>query len=527
MSDTNTNDTGLALEMSGIVKIFSGVKVLDGVDFSVRKGEVHALMGENGAGKSTLMKILAGIYDKNGGSIRVRGRDVDIRQPTDSIGLGIAFVHQHPNLVPMFDVARNIFLGREPTKNGGIDFKTLYAETERILANLGINLSPRRLVRDLSVAGRQELSITAALSLSPGIIVFDEPTASLSFREVDRLFTTIERLTSQGVTVVYISHRMDEILRVSNRITVLRNGKTIGTLEAESATVDAIVSMMIGRELSYEGKEQRTLSNDPLLRIESLTTERLPDPVSLTVNKGEVVGLFGLVGAGRTELARAVFGADTTVSGVVEANGKRMTSMSPGKAVKAGMAFVPEDRHRQGLIMDMSIRENASIANLKKLTRLFVKRRAEWDETLDLARALSIKARSLNTPVSLLSGGNQQKVVLAKWLARKPNIFILDEPTAGIDVHAKGEIYNLVNKLAHDGAGVLFISSEPEEMFRVADRILVMYRKKIVGEFAAGAADMQTLMTLAMGGDRNSESPLSTRRMSVGAGAALGREFDA
>ena len=520
-NDTLAHDAD-ALDMRGIVKIFSGVKVLDGVDFSVRSGEVHALMGENGAGKSTLMKILAGIYDRNAGSIRVQGREVDIRQPTDSIGLGIAFVHQHPNLVPMFDVARNIFLGREPTRNGAIDFSRLYADTEAILADLDINLSPRRLVRDLSVAGRQELAIAAALSLSPNIIVFDEPTAALSFREVDRLFQTIEKLTARGVTVVYISHRMDEILRVSDRITVLRNGKTIGTREAGTATVDEIVSMMIGHDLSYAGKEARQLSEEPVLKIDSLATHRLPEPVSLTVNRGEVVGLFGLVGAGRTELARAAFGADPTVSGAVEVNGSRLTRITPGRAMHSGMAFVPEDRHRQGLVMELSIRENASIASLKRLTRhFFVDRRAEWNETLALADALSVKARSINTPVSLLSGGNQQKVVIAKWLARTPNIFILDEPTAGIDVHAKGEIYNLVNRLAHDGAGVLFISSEPEEIFRVADRILVMYRKKIVGEFAARDADMPTLMAMAMGGDRNAESPLSTRRMSVG------RAFDA
>ncbi len=513
MSEGDTHDPSeAALHMEGIVKIFSGVKVLDGVDFSVRSGEVHALMGENGAGKSTLMKILAGIYDKNAGRILVEGREVAIRQPTDSMELGIAFVHQHPNLVPMFDVARNIFLGREPTRAGGIDFARLYDDTERVLANLDINLSPKRLVRDLSVAGRQELSIAAALSLSPRIIVLDEPTAALSFKEVDRLFQTVDRLTGQGVTVVYISHRMDEILRVSNRITVLRNGKSIGTREAKSVTVDEIVSMMIGHEMSYAGKSPRELKAEPILKIDNLTTSLLPEPVSLSVNRGEVVGLFGLVGAGRTELARAAFGADPTLSGTVEANGKRLPSVTPGRAIRAGMAFVPEDRHREGLVMELSIRENASLANLKKLARLFVNRKKEWNETLALGQALSIKARSVNTPVSLLSGGNQQKVVIAKWLARSPNIFILDEPTAGIDVHAKGEIYNLVNQLAADGSAVLFISSEPEEIFRVADRILVMYRKRIVGEFNASEADMQTLMTMAMGGDRSAESPLSTRR---------------
>jgi ABC-type sugar transport system ATPase subunit len=486
--------------MEGIVKGFGGIVVLDRVDFSVRRGEVHALMGENGAGKSTLMKILAGIYHKDDGRIFVEGREINIKSPNDPIRAGIAFVHQHPNLVPMFDVAHNIFLGQEPLRGRRVDHKKIYAEAGKILAAIGTAISPHALARDLTVAERQELSIARALSFAPRVIAFDEPTAPLSFKEVERLFEVISRLTKNNVTVIYISHRMDEIFRISERITVLRNGKSITTLTTKETTPDEVIHAMLGSDIAFNPKSVYDETGETVLKVEGIVTKNLPQTIDFSLRRGEVLGLFGLVGAGRTEVVRALFGVDRINAGALEVNDRRFGAVSPSLMMRNGVALVPEDRHALGLVMDMTIKENISLANMNSFKLgPFINHARERAAVRGLSHQLSIKSRGINTPVSSLSGGNQQKVVLAKWLHRRPSVLILDEPTVGVDVGAKGEIYNLVNSLAKSGVSVIFISSEPEEIFRVADRILVMYRRRIVGEFQAGATDIKKLMAIATG----------------------------
>ena len=487
--------------MNDIVKSFSGVRVLDGVSLAVNKGEVHALVGENGAGKSTLMKILAGIYQKDSGAISIAGETVTIQNPGDSRNLGIAFVHQHPNLVPLFDVGRNIFLGREPLNYfGQINWNLLYEQTEQLLANLDVDFSAKRLVRDLTVAQRQEVEIIKALSINPQFIVFDEPTAPLTFKEVDRLFEIIRSLKQQGVTSIYISHRLDEIFTICDRITVLRNGKTIGTKEVAQCKVDEIVQMMIGSELNIHSVMQSHKTGTPLLTIKDLQTDQLNAPINLTLHKGEVLGLFGLVGAGRTEFARAVFGVDRANQGTIICGDCEINPITPQNVIKAGVGFVPEDRQRQGLILDLPIENNMTLASLKRFTfGGFIKHQLKNNAVLSLVKELSVKIHSIFDPVSSLSGGNQQKVVLAKWLCRGSQVYLLDEPTVGVDVGAKGEIYKLIGELARKGAAVIFITSEPEEVLRVSDRIMVMYRKKIVSEFQTGEATIEKLYATAMG----------------------------
>ncbi len=488
------------LHMKGIVKSFSGVVVLDHVDFSVRRGEVHALMGENGAGKSTLMKILAGIYTKDAGEIAMDGREIAIKSPNDPTRAGIAFVHQHPSLVPMFDVARNIFLGREPLVGGAIDWKKMHSETESLLAGIGASIPVRRQAADLTVAERQMISIARALSLSPRVIAFDEPTAPLSFKEVDRLFECIASLTARQVTVIYISHRMDEIFNISERITVLRNGKTVDSVATADTAPSDIIRAMLGADVSFTPKTLHGEKAETVLETSGLTTEQLPEPLSLSLRKGEVLGLFGLVGAGRTEVARALFGVDRPLGGGIRMNGGDIPAPTPAAMMEQGCALVPEDRHSQGLVMDMTIKDNIGLANMSRFSLgPFIRKAVERSSVLGLAKRLAVKARSIDAPASQLSGGNQQKVVLAKWLCREPKVLILDEPTVGIDVGTKSEIYRLVNDLAASGLGVIFISSEPEEIFRVADRILVMYRRKVVAEFQAGDTDINELMAHATG----------------------------
>lgn len=494
-------DKELGLNMEGIVKRFSGVKVLDGVCLSVRKGEVHALVGENGAGKSTLMKILAGIYGKDEGTISIDGETVSIHNPGDSRNLGIAFVHQHPNLVSLFDVGRNIFLGREPLNAlGQIDWNRLYDQTEKLLKNLDVNFSAKKLVQDLTVAQRQEVEIIKALSLNPQYIVFDEPTAPLTFREVDRLYEIIRSLKQKGVTSIYISHRLDEIFTIADRITVLRNGRTIRTKEVAQCKVDEIVQMMIGTELNIHSVSESHKTDEPILTITDLQTSELNSPVNLTIHKGEVVGLFGLVGAGRTEFAHAVFGVDQAIKGKIFYDKSEISPITPRNVIKAGIGFVPEDRQRQGLILEMPIENNMTLASLKRFTiGGFIKHKFKNKTVQGLVQELAIKIHSIFDPVNSLSGGNQQKVVLAKWLCRGSQVFLLDEPTVGVDVGAKGEIYKLIAELTRKGSAVIFITSEPEEILRVSDRILVMYRKKIVSEFDAKEATVEKLYSTAMG----------------------------
>lgn len=496
-------NNNIALRMEGIVKNFGGILALDHAGISVQRGEIHALVGENGAGKSTLMKILAGIYRKNDGKIYVNEKEVSIQNPSDSVSLGIAFVHQYPNLVPMFDVARNIFLGKEPINRGKvIDWKELYSKTEVLLSNLQADISPKEYVKDLTIAEKQEVSIVRALSMEPQLIVFDEPTAPLTFKEVNRLFEIIYSLKRKNVTIIYISHRLDEIFQISDRITVLRNGKTIGTVKTRESNTDEVVQMMIGSDLELKVKKRKREKLEPAIEVKGLKTSQLNDPIDLALYKGEILGLFGLVGAGRTELARAIFGVDKSTEGSIWINGKEWKKFSPEKIINNGLAYVPEDRQSQGLIMDMAVKDNVTLANLNAFRKgPFIDHLTERKVVGDLIKKLSIKVGSMSNLVNSLSGGNQQKVVLAKWLCRNPQFFIFDEPTVGIDVGTKGEIYNLVNELAYNGASILFISSEPEEILRVADRILVMYRKRIAAKFSVEEASVKKLMSVAMGAE--------------------------
>jgi ribose transport system ATP-binding protein len=490
--------------MRGIRKVFPGVVALDGVDLQLYGGEVHILLGENGAGKSTLMKILSGAYRKDAGEIVMRGQPVHIQSPADAIALGVRVIYQELNLVPHVSVAENIFLGAAPTRGfGWIDWRRLYAQTSELLQSLGLALPPDRLLSRLSLAERQMVEIAKALRDEASVLVMDEPTSALTAREVDQLFGLIARLTDRGVAIVYINitHRLDEVYRIGQRVSVLRDGRHVATQELAGTTVDQLVRLMANRDIGehYPRKRRVPVSTQPLLRAEGISRKGVLDNITFALHAGEVLGIAGLMGAGRTELARILAGADHADAGRVLIEGKPVALKSPRDAIRARIGLLPEDRKAQGLVPGATAVRNIALPHGSRLARWgLLTNRAESALAEPVLRDLRVKTTATQW-VRLLSGGNQQKVVLGKWLAGDARIFIFDEPTRGVDVGAKVEIYNLMNRLTEDGAGIIMISSELPEVLGMSDRILVMHRGRIAAEFASADASQERVLSAALG----------------------------
>jgi ribose transport system ATP-binding protein len=467
------------LRMSDVRKAFSGVEVLKGVDFDLRAGETHALLGGNGAGKSTLMKILTGVYRLDSGTISVGGRQVDLRTPRDARDAGIAMIFQEFSLVPTLTVAQNIFLRREPrTRARTLDDRLMVARAREVLADMGVDIDPRRRLSGLGAASWQLVEIAKALSKDARILVMDEPTASLAQAEVESLFEIIDRLKARGIAIVYITHRLEEVIAIADRVTVLRDGERVGTQPTSELDMDSLIELIVGHAVERSLGEQRPApprSGVPLLSLRGVSAGDRVRGVDLDLYEGEVLGIAGLMGSGRSELARALFGIDRITSGTVRMRGEEIRIRRPRHAVDHGIVLVPEDRRREGLVLSHSVRDNLTLTLLRRLSRGGVLDGGRLDEAarIEVAR-LDIKLRSLRAPVRRLSGGNQQKVVLSKWLATDPDVLILDEPTVGVDIATRTEIVELTRKLAAEGKGVIAISSELAELLALADRLIVL-----------------------------------------------------
>lgn len=488
------------LSMNHITKAFPGVLALNDVSFSCYEGEVHALIGENGAGKSTLMKILSGAYQPNEGEILFQGRVMKHESPIKARQAGIATIYQEFNLIPYLNIFENIFLGREMLKRGFLNRIAMRKKASDIMRSLGVDIDTNTHVHRLSVAEQQMVEIAKAVSLDAKLIIMDEPTAALSEHEVGFLFGTIRKMKEQGRAIIYISHRLEEIFEVADRVTVLKDGGYVATKPIAEVKKDLLVRMMVGRELNEFYPVKKGGRGDRILEVRNLKRGGVLHDISFDVYKGEILGIAGLVGAGRTELVRVIFGADHAEGGTVLINGKQVSIKKPLDAINHGIGFVTEDRKNQGLILKLTVRKNLTLALLRRLTKLsFIRLRREREIVHDLIAKLRIKAPSMDTNVGTLSGGNQQKVVLAKWLAMDCKIIILDEPTRGIDVGAKVEIYNLMRKLADEGTAIVMISSELPEVLGVSDRILVMHAGKITGELPIGDATEEKIMWYATG----------------------------
>ena len=503
-------EAGPVLALEHAAKSFGAVQALVDGSIELYGGEAHALVGENGAGKSTLVKILAGVYQPDAGTLLVNSEEITLHNPAMAIAAGIAVIYQEPALFPDLTVAENMFIGRQPLTSGRrIDRRAMRAEAAAIFGRLGVQLDPARIARGLSIADQQVVEIGKAISLDARIIVMDEPTAALSAAEVDRLFDVVRALRAAGAAVLFISHRIEEIFAICQRVTVMRDGRQVLTRPLEGLVAGDLVRAMVGRDLSQQPAEAPARPGEPLLNVERLTREGVFTDVSFTVRAGEIVALAGLVGSGRSEVARAVFGIDRYDAGTVTLLGRALKRGSPTTAMAAGLGFVPEDRRQQGLVMEMSVQQNVALASMASLRRGgLIRAAAEHALAADWATRLRIKYGRLTDSVSLLSGGNQQKVVLAKWLARKPRLLIVDEPTRGIDVATKAEVHHLLSQLARDGVGILMISSELPEVLRVSDRILVMREGRLAAEYSQAEASEEGIMSAATGQlDSGSEQP--------------------
>jgi rhamnose transport system ATP-binding protein len=499
---TEAGDGQPVLALRHATKSFGAVRALVDGSVELRAGEVHALLGENGAGKSTLVKILAGVYQPDSGTLEVAGREVALHGPAAARAAGIAVIYQEPTLFPDLTVAENMFIGRQPLRSGRrINRRAMRDEAAAIFKRLGVPLDPARIARGLSIADQQVVEIGKALSLDARVIVMDEPTAALSAAETGRLFDVIAALRAQGAAVLFISHRLEEVFTICERVTVMRDGSHVLTSELAGLTAADLVRAMVGRELAERPAEAGAdTPGEPVLTVERLTREGVFTDISFTVRAGEIVALAGLVGSGRSEVARAIFGIDRYDAGSVTVRGRHLRKASPTTAMAAGVGFVPEDRRQQGLVMDMSVEQNVALASLGRLAKGgLIRTSAERAMATDWAARLKIKYGRLTDPVSMLSGGNQQKVVLAKWLGRKPTVLIVDEPTRGIDVGTKAELHHLLADLARSGVGVLMISSELPEVLGVSDRILVMREGALVAEFSHDSASEEAVMSAAMG----------------------------
>lgn len=475
------------LDVKEVTKRFAGVTALKDVSISFVRGEVHAVIGENGAGKSTLMKILAGVQPPDSGGINLDGRPVSIDSVQQALDLGIALIHQELNLADNLNVGANIFLGREPLRMGMIDSKSIDRQSLKYLQMVGLDVLPSTIVSTLAVGKQQLVEIAKALSVDARVLIMDEPTSSLSHHETEALFGVIENLRSRGVTVIYISHRLGEIERIADRVTVLRDGQYAGRLSREQITHDAMVELMVGRDIAQFYARVDHEIGQPVLRVEKLRTQAWPaHELTFSVRAGEMVGVAGLVGAGRTEMLESIFGVVAPISGSIRLAEQELPLANCRAAISAGMALVPEDRKQQGLILEQSIRQNISLPGLaqSKLAGIFNNFRRERLDSERMTAEMRIKAPNDHQEVQYLSGGNQQKVVIAKWLAMKPAVLLLDEPTRGVDIGAKQEIYRLMEELAEQGVAILFVSSEMEEVLSMSDRVIVMHEGRISGELA-------------------------------------------
>lgn len=498
------------LEMRNITKSFPGVRALDGVTFDLHKGEVHALVGENGAGKSTLMKILGGVYPnpQYGGEIFIEGNEQRFAGVREAEKAGIAVIYQELSLVRELSVGENIFLGREPRKFGVIRWEELYRRARELLKDLHLPIDPHTPVRSLGIGQQQLVEIAKALSQNAGILVLDEPTAALTDNEVETLFVILNKLRARGVGMIYISHKLNEVFRISDRITVLRDGKTVDTNETSKWTEAQVIARMVGREVGDIFPQVDHVQGDVVFEARNISVDdpvlprkKLVDDVSFTVRRGEVLGIAGLMGAGRSDLLMAIFGAHAgKVSGEVKLEGRRVHIGSPADAIKQGIGFVTEDRKRFGLVLDQTILNNMTLAGLRKISGRFITSiDAESAAGERAMKDLRVKANSIFTVAGTLSGGNQQKIVLAKWLLTNPRVLFLDEPTRGIDVGAKQEIYGQINRLAKAGLAIVLVSSELPEVLGMSDRVLVLHEGKVTGEFSRSAATPEKVMACATG----------------------------
>lgn len=496
-------ESGNVIELRGITKAFPGVKALRGVSFDIRPGEVHALCGENGAGKSTLMKILTGAYQRDEGRILVDGREIDIHSTRQAIELGIACIYQELSIVPQLDLAKNIFLGNLPRKNGKgfIDKKKLYADTKEILQQVNLNVPPQTIAGELSVAQQQMVEIGRALTRNARVIIMDEPTSSLSDKETETLFSLIENLTARGVAIIYISHKLEEVLRISDRITVLRDGENIVTVQTSATTQEELISHMIGRSLENMYNKKKSAIGEVVLQVSKLTKTGCFKDISFEVRAGEVLGFFGLVGAGRSEIMRAIFGVDKFDSGQIVMRGRKLNITSPRKAISAGIGLVPEDRKLEGLALRLNILTNMTMVKINDISRAGV---INLQERLRLAgefvKNISIRTPSVQQLVGNLSGGNQQKVVIAKWLMLTPELLILDEPTRGVDVGSKAEIYGLISDLANKGIAIIVVSSELPEILGICDRVITIHEGRKTADCLIENTDSHHILSCALGG---------------------------
>ena len=493
------------LTMKDIDKSFPGVHALDHVNFEVKRGEVHALMGENGAGKSTLMKVLTGIYQKDSGSITYKGKETEFHNTREAQDAGVVIVHQELNMVGDLTVAQNIFIGREPKKGFSIDDKKMIEDSKKLFQELNIEINPKEKMNNLTVGKQQMCEIAKAISHKAEVIIFDEPSAALTEKEIADLFEIIRDLRKKGLGIVYISHRMDEIKTITDRVTVMRDGGYVGTLITADSTKEDIINMMVGRVIYEDPKEHSMVAPDApvVLKVENLNAGKMVQNVSFELRKGEILGFSGLMGAGRTETARALFGADPKQSGKISIMGKdgqlhEVTINSPQDAVKCGIGYLSEDRRRYGCVVQKSVTENTTLATMEEFTNgIFINKAKEKKVAEKYVNELATKTPTTDQLVVNLSGGNQQKVVIAKWLTRDSDILIFDEPTRGIDVGAKNEIYKLMNRLAAEGKSIIMISSEMTEVLRMSDRIIIMCEGKVTGCIDISEATQENIMDKA------------------------------
>jgi rhamnose transport system ATP-binding protein len=487
------------LELKNITKRFGGVEVLHGVSFALRPGEVHALLGENGAGKSTLIKVITGIHQPDGGEIYLDDKHVHFDDPLQARMAGIAAIYQELSLCPDLNVAENIFLGQQPTTVGGrIDWRKLYSEADHLLTSLGVHLDLKAKARNLSIAQMQSVEIARAFSLHARILIMDEPTSSLTLSEAADLFGLMRRLRSEGTAIIFISHRLEELFEVADQVTVLRDGTYVDTRLVKDVTRDELIRLMVGRTISNLFPKQDVKPGEIALKVDHLTHTGIFKNISFELRRGEILGMAGLVGAGRTDVARAIFGVVPPSSGTIEVEGRQVEITSPQQAISLGLAYVPEDRQLHGLITAMNITSNISLPILKEYARQgWLKDKVERLAAFNAARQMEVRANSMWQIARTLSGGNQQKVVLAKWLSTKPRILILDEPTRGIDVGTKAAVHALMSKLAAEGLAILMISSELPEVLGMSDRILVMHEGQMTGLFSRAEATQEKVISAA------------------------------
>jgi ribose transport system ATP-binding protein len=498
---TDAPATAPLLEVRSVSKRFPGVRALREVSLSLGKGEVVALIGENGAGKSTLMKILAGVQKPDEGEIRIDGQPIAFDGVDDSLAAGVSLIHQELNLSDNLDVGANIFLGREPRRFGLIDKAKIHRDSKKYLEAVGLDVSPRTIVGTLPIGRQQLVEIAKALSTNARVLIMDEPTSSLTQHETESLFRVVKELRGRGVSVIYISHRLGEVKELADRVVVLRDGQNAGELPRDAICHDAMVRMMVGRDISQYHSRKAHEAGETVLTVKNLRTPAHPrQGLNFSVRRAEIVGVAGLVGAGRTEMLTTLFGITPPVGGTIEVAGRASEVRSPLDAIAAGLALVPEDRKLQGLVLEMGVKINLSLASLRRdQKRGFLNRAAEKSISDRMIAAMRVKTPNDRQPVQYLSGGNQQKVVLGKWLAMEPRLLLLDEPTRGIDVGAKEEIYKLLHDLASRGMAILFVSSEMEEVISLADRVLVMHEGRLTGELRKGDLSEESIMRLATG----------------------------